>query len=404
MKSQDKHFNCKRQLCNRHYTQLRLHGDFLDHELIINPARHIWGKEEEEKVEELYASGMKIDDIAEKIGLSYDSVQYICSKRQLGDKYMRKNNIHYTAKYQEYDWCFDRFVNKEMSHKEMADELGVTKRVVQKWCVEIHGINGNTFKELKKLSDIQRQIIIAGTLGDGHIDRREDQPMYIESHAEDEKDYLFWKYDYLKDLCHKPPKYYKNTLHGFGEKVIYECQPHYRINTRIINELKEIREMSRIDKIRILNKFQLSLLLLDDGSRDSLWSLCVAEWTYEEKIELLNKCQNEFMLRFTINKDERYITFDALSSTRIDQIILESIPNNLDIIHKKIIDNKKIRPFRNSYYVLTEKGKIGLATYSKLCHIPYDYLKNIVYNMDLPFNEIEEEVLLSLPEVSNYAV
>ena len=404
LKSQDYHFYTKYELCNRHYLQFRNHGKFLDDKLIINPDRAYWSDEELKTVEELYIQDIRIEDIAEKINRTYASVQHAVTKLGLPQKHMKKNNINYKAPYQEYDWCFERYINKGMSHQEMADELGVSKRVIQKWCVEIHHIDEDSYKDLKKLSDIQRQIITVGTLGDGHIDKRLNQPMYIETHAIDEKEYLFWKYEYLKDLCKKAPKYYGENYSAFSGGKLYKCKPFYRINTRIINDLKSIREMNRLDKIKQLNGFQFSLLMLDDGSRDSLWSLCVAEWTDEEVDTLYQKGITEFKIRFNRNKDKRYLSFDALSSKRIDEMILQNIPNELDIIKKKIINNPKIRELQNAHYVLTNNGRIGIATYSKKNKIPYNVIKNVVWNMDLPFNEISEQQLLSLPEVSKYAI
>lgn len=317
---------------------------------------------------------------------------------------IKKNNPLYKAPYQEYEWCFERFINRGMSHQEMADEIGVTKRVIQKWCVEKYHLHDETFKSLKKLSDIQKQIITVGTLGDGHIDKRIDQPMYIESHAIDEKDYLFWKYSYLKDICRKPPKYYGETITNFSSDKYYKCKPYYRINTRIVDDLKDIRDMSKLKKIESLNEFQHCLLMLDDGSRDSLWELCVAEWSDEEVEALYDKGIKDLMIRFNRGKDKRYIRYDAISSKRIDEMILRNIPNDLDIIKKKIINNKQIRPFQNSHYIITNHGKIGTRTYSDISPVPYNILKKVLWNMDLPFNEITEEELLKIPEVVKYAI
>lgn len=394
-KEDDKHFNIKRQLCNRHYLQFLNHGKFLDNELIINPNRVYWSDEEKQKLKELYEQNMKVENICKILNKSKNSISSMCSQLHLAEIYMKKNNANYKAVYQEYDWCFDRFIIQGMNHQEMADELGVSKRVIQKWCVEKHHIDSHTYKELKKLSDIQKQLIIAGTLGDGHIDKRPTQPMYIESHAIDEKDYLFWKYEILKDICNKEPVYYEESYTNFSSDKYYKCKPYYRINTRIINDLIPIRQMSRIDKIKQLNKFQFSLLMLDDGSRSNLWQLCVAEWSDNEVEALSNKCL-EFELRFNRNKDNRYINFDALSSKRIDNIILEHIPNNLDIIKKKIINNTKVRDFKNSRYVICENKKIGLARYCKDHHISYENIKDNVSEITSIFNEIKEVDLLNL--------
>ena len=163
------------------------------------------------------------------------------------------------------------FVSKDLKFSWDDDLDSISKRY-PKW----------TFKKEKTISDIQYQIILFGTLGDGHIDKREDQPIYIESHAIDEKDYCFWKYEQLKDLCNSPPKYYPATYNTFGSDKKYYCLPYYRFETRIINQLKEIRSMKRMNKIEQLNILGLVLHVLDDGNRGDLWNLCLAEYTQEE--------------------------------------------------------------------------------------------------------------------------
>lgn len=393
--SEDSSFWKKAKLCNRHMLQWRTHGKFLDHDCIINPSRIHWTDEEIHEVEEMYKQGLSVAEMSKRLNKSGSSISGLATRQGFSQKYIKPNNPNFKAPYQDYDWCFERYVNKGMTHQEMADELGVTKRVIQKWCVEIHHIDSWTFQDLKHLSDIQRKIILVGTLGDGHIDKRPDQPMYIESHAIDEKDYLFWKYDYLKDLCNQPPVYYKENYCTFSSDKEYLCKPYYRINTRIINDLKEIRSMSRLDKIKTLDEFQLSILLLDDGNRANLWELCVAEWTTEEINELFNLFM-KYKIRGKRLKDDRYIMFDALSSKRIDEMILKNIPNDLDIVKKKILNNNNIRRFKNAFYIIANEKKYGLATYCKAHGYSHDKAKDIVFQLNLDFNELTEAEFITL--------
>lgn len=146
-------------------------------------------------------------------------------------------NNKFKAIYQEYDWCYEMFINRGMSMQEMAVEAGCTLRVMQKWCSEKYKLNALTFKNEKHLNDLQRQIIMFGILGDGHIDKRENQPLYIESHADNQKDYIYWKYNILKDLCAMEPIYkcgHKKEING----KICNIKASYRLETRIINDLK----------------------------------------------------------------------------------------------------------------------------------------------------------------------
>lgn len=198
------------------------------------------------------------------------------------------------------------------------------------------------FREVYKLTPIQRQIVIWGTLGDGHIDSRDTQPVYIESHSVAEKDYLFWKYERMKQFFNTPPIFYKGIDKVFKGGV-YRCQDFYRMSSKVVNELIEIRSMSKSEKINTLDELGLSLYLLDDASRsDCNWLLCVAMLSGEEKDLFVKLCQERFGIRcYVQNKDKRYIRFDAVSSRKIDDIILSIFPHNLDIIQKKIYKHRR---------------------------------------------------------------
>lgn len=397
----DRHFCKKEQLCNRHYLQLRNHGHFLDNELKINPERNPWTEEDKIKLEDGLKQNKTLKEIATNLNRSVDSVLTMSSRLGLGDKYLKKNSIKFTAPYQDYDWCYERFINRNMTHQEMADELNVSKRVIQKWCVERFHLDDTTWKHHKKLTSIQRELIIAGTLGDGHIDKRPNQSMYIESHAIDEKDYLFWKYDILKSICRKEPSYLEAEAFNFSSDKYYLCKPRYRINTRILDELGEIRNIPNIEKIQSLNEFQLSLLILDDGNRDNNWVLCVAEWT-DEEVDCLLDVFSRLNIEGKRQKDNRYINFTALGSKIIDEMILKNIPNDLDIIKKKITENSKIPQFKNNYYILLPNGeKIELISYCRKNHINDTKIKPIIDNKFYHFNQIPENELLDIVGIAN---
>lgn len=358
--------------------------------------RHVWTEEEIIKLEDLYKEGYSFEDISKIMKIDINVINHKSSRLRLGDSYMRNNNPNFKAIYQDYNWCFERFVNKGMTHKEMADECGASLRVIQKWCCERHHINKDTFKELKRLNQKQYEIIMFGRLGDGHIDRRENEPMYIESHAEGEKDYIFWKYSILKDLCNKEPRRYEAKYVDFGTGKQYLCQPFYRLNTRTINHIKEIRNMTRLEIIEKLNEFGLALHILDDGYRDNLWELCLVEYTDEEVKLYLKICEERFGLNSHREKDERYIRFDAFSSRKIDSIILRNIPNDLDIIHKKILDNEKI-PNAESYIWITDGEKrVGLNNFCRTNGIVYMKAKQLVN--ELGIKQIERNDFLELLE------
>ena len=243
----------------------------------------------------------------------------------------------FTAIYQNYDWCYDKFITKGMTCEEIANMYGFSKRVIEKWCHEKFKL---CYKEQKKLNDIQKQLIMFSLLGDGHIDRRETKPLFIVSHSEKQKDYLFWKYDILKDCCKSQPSYIKPQSKLFSGKE-YMCRGQYRFSTRVIYDLYSIRNMNKIDIIKQLNEFGLSIYILDDASRNKDgWTLCYASFTEEEKQTFINVLKNRFKIESIRNKDDRYLYIPAKFSRVLDDIILKNIPNHLDIIKYKILSKQ----------------------------------------------------------------
>ena len=396
--SEDSHFYPKQELCNRHYIQWCRHGKFLDTELKETIPRDDWTDEEVSLLKELYSQNLKISDIAKQLGRTEGAISSKAQHIGISAGVIKPNSPNFKAVYQDYDWCYERFINHGMSMQEMADEANTTMRTIQKWCSEKHRLNDWTFRKEKKLNDMQRQIIMFGKLGDGHIDRREDQPMYIEVHAQDQKDYLFWKWSILKDICNHEPVYYPNNNKCFNG-IIYEVQPTYRLNTRTIDDLKSIRSMSRSEIISQLNELGLSLHLLDDGYRGrSNWQLCLAEYTKDEINLYIKICKERFHFDAKILTDDRYIQFTADSSRLIDAMILECIPNELDIIQNKII-NADISEPANYVYVEDGDKLIGLNTFCRSNQLIYKKCKRYVDAINT--NQISSSELYKLKE-NNY--
>lgn len=358
-----------------------------------------WSEEDIAMLCELYSKQLPIFEIAQKLNKTENAVTHKANTLGINKQYIKKNNPLFKAMYQDYDWCYERYINKGMTHEEMADEAGCSLRVMQKWCSEKHGLNARTFKKYKKLSDKQRQLIMFSLLGDGHIDKRKNSPLFIVSHAENQKDYLFWKYNLLKDLCASEPTRYAESIATFGSGHEYECKPFYRFGTRIINDLIPIRSMNKSEIIQELNEFGIIIHLLDDGTRSkSNWSVCIASFTKEEKEAYISICKDRLSLICYMQKDSRYIEFDADSSRRIDSMILETLPNDMDIVKYKIIDKDICSPAKY-FFVHTNVEDIGLARYCKTNGHSYEKVKQLMDNNG--YNEITESQLLAIIESSD---
>lgn len=288
----------------------------------------------------MYERGDSCADIAKAV---CHGEHGICTKAKsmgLDRKVFSKHDRRMTAIYKDRDWCFDRYINQHRSYEKMAAEANCSKRVIEKWCGDVYGYNLHTYRHFAHLTPIEREIVMAGRLGDGHITKG-DKPLYIEVHAEDQKEYLYWKYEQLKTIQTSPPKMTPCSTKKFNGKE-YQCQDSYRLSTAVLDELGEIRDMPKSEIINNLTGLGVALYFLDDASRSfSNWHLCTGVLTDDEVEHLIAVLHDKFKITLWRNKDKRYATVDAPSSITIDDFILENLPNDLDIVQHKIYKKSK---------------------------------------------------------------
>ena len=236
--------------------------------------------------------------------------------------------------YRDEHWLFEELITQGKTEKQVALENGWTLRVVQKWAQGYH-LGENGFRKLKTLSDLQRSLVRASILGDGHIT---PEGIFIVSHCAQQRDYLFWKYNLLKDCCKTAPAYYPGSLKTIRGQLT-TASGAYRFNTRKIYQLQDMRStLSRGEIVRTLTPFELAIWILDDGYRDRwTWDLCLGQPDAELYSAVAEKCQ-EWQLTYSLRTDERYIRFHNAATRHIDEIILANIPNNLDIVQAKICE------------------------------------------------------------------
>ena len=311
--------------------------------------KRTWTTEQEDYLEQLYSEYFPLSDIVLKmnkfsgIERTRGSISSKAVKLGLTQKYIKPNNVNFKAVYQDYDWYYYHFVELGMNYEEMSDIAHCTKRVIEKWGQEKHHIDTYTRMENKKLDQKQYDLIIGSLLGDGHIDRREDFPLFIVSHAENQKDYLYYKYEIMKNLCEMSPTKYTGKKQYKIMDSICDCQDFYRFNTRTYYALRPFREMSKIDLINNLNEYSLSIWMLDDGhcNEDGGWELCCPLEIQEDRDNLITILKEKFNIIAKQQKDNRYFRFHIDDSIKITDIIMKNIPHNLDIIKYKILSKPK---------------------------------------------------------------
>lgn len=299
-----------------------------------------WTKEEVKLLKEMYERGDSCEEIAEAVHHGAKGIYTKAMAMGFDRKVFSKHDRRMTAIYKDKDWCYDRYIVQHKSYDEMAAEANCSKRVIEKWCGDVYGYNLHTYRHFAKLNPLEKEIVMAGRLGDGHITRG-DKPLYVEVHADDQKEYLYWKYEQLKTIQTSPPKLTPGSVKFFNGKS-YNCQNSYRLSTAVLDELGEIRDMPKIEIIDNLTELGVALYFLDDASRSySNWILCTGVLTDDEVERLITVLHDKFEITMWRNKDKRYATVDAPSSITIDDFILENLPNDLDIVQHKIYKKSK---------------------------------------------------------------
>ncbi len=308
-----------------------------------------WTKEQEEYLDELYSKYIPLNKIVlefnKRFGTNKQRTAISSKANKLGltKKYIKPNNPSFKAIYQDYSWYYKQFVENGLNHEEMAKLAGCTKRVIEKWGQEKHRIDTHTRMQDKQLNSLQYNLIVGSLLGDGHIDKREEFPLFIVSHAENQKDYLYYKYDIMRDLCEMTPtKYIGKKQYQIMDSTC-DCQDFYRFNTRTYYILKPLRAMSKIDLINNLNEYSFSIWMLDDGccEEKGYWELCAPLDSDIERNIMKTILYDKFQITPIEQKDNRYFRFHADDSLKITKMILNNIPNYLDIIQSKIFSKKK---------------------------------------------------------------
>lgn len=341
--------------------------------------RMSWDESLINKLKELVSKNISIDEISNILNINKNSVASAITRYGVKSSY--KNNIYQKQCYHDYNFMYNLYITQGKSMKEISDELNISLRTVKKWCCEKFGFNSSMRSKIVRLNKVQKDLVMIGILGDGCISENNGRYYYIESHCEEEKEYLYWKYFIMKNLCNFPPTHYNGSIKTING-IPYNVQDSYRFNTYNVLDLKLFHKIDKSVIINCLNEFMLSIYLLDDGNRTpSYWELCIANLSQSESDKLIHILMEKFNLNACLkNSDKRYLHFDSNSSRILDKIILANIPNNLDIIYKKIL-SKKVKAENNYLFIkFNENSMIGLSKYCKLKKIDYEIAKNIFHN------------------------
>ena len=160
-------------------------------------------------------------------------------------------------------------------------------------------------KEIAKITDRQEAIIIGSLLGDGYLDKNRCESICLEiKQKSDHRDYLFWLWKELKNLCNRKPYQRADNLQ-------------WRLLTRYGKELKfyhnlfynRRKKVIRRDIVKFLrHPLSLAIWYMDDGTLDfrlhNHYAYFLATYCFskaEQKI-LVDTLDKNFRIEATIQK------------------------------------------------------------------------------------------------------
>ena len=176
------------------------------------------------------------------------------------------------------------------------------------------------------LTQFQNSLIIGSILGDGYVrimPGRKNAFLEI-NHSANQKEYVDWKYEMLRDVCRSSPKLRK----GNGKRLAYRF---YTRQLKAITDLykdfyrngrKIIPENLNIDPI------VLAVWYMDDGSKcgDGNFYLNSQQFDLNGQKNLVSALRN-VGLCVTVNKDKIYyrLRFARSSVSKLKEIIGKTI-------------------------------------------------------------------------------
>ena len=176
--------------------------------------------------------------------------------------------------------------------------------------------NGNS---VGSLLETQKSLIEGCLLGDGYMRCKTHAHLQI-THSINQKTYVDWKYQLLKDYVLTKPKPYK----GNGNRV------GYRFFTRSLPLMTEFYKRYYKDKIKVipkdlqLNSFSLAVWFMDDGSksRNSCY-LNTQQFRLSDQNYLVKVLHKQFGIKPNLDKDKIYfrLRFSVEDTKRLKKLI-----------------------------------------------------------------------------------
>ena len=215
---------------------------------------------------------------------------------------------------------------KTHTNEETAKILKVSRATVQR-AIKIYNIEKNYREVIDSIiiSDEAYNILYGSLLGDGHlvyVDKVNKEAYYRAEQGAKQKEYLYWKYDFLKDLCKCEPK----------ECIRHEKVWSYYFQTRCHKDLTTLYSKFYTNKKKHiphnfeteLNEMMLAVWYMDDGTYNHHSELCVQGFSQVDIGRIISTLKLKFNIECSVivrNGSYYNIQFSKEGTKRLHEII-----------------------------------------------------------------------------------
>lgn len=206
---------------------------------------------------------------------------------------------------------------QQYTHKEIAEMKGTTSQYITRLCTrwDIITPTWNERNNKRTITTNMKQLIIGSVLGDAHIEYSKTIDAYYRAEqGSKQKDYLFWKYEILKDLCASRPKesrrefsswYFNTRTHIYFSKI-------HKLFYTESGEKKIPKNFSKF-----LSPLATAVWFMDDGTNNkNHLEICVQGYTILDILIIKRAFKNNFNIDIGITRrNDKRLMYPCLSLT-----------------------------------------------------------------------------------------
>ena len=200
------------------------------------------------------------------------------------------------------------------------------------------------YKESIHLSPIQKEFLIGTILGDGNLRfvSRNREASFITDHGENQKAYVFWKYEIMKNWVLTEPKELNRIYHKDKSRKLRS----FRFSTISHPEFTSLYNLFYKNGVKIIpdnikdilkSPFSLAVWLMDDGNKNHQAVFLNTQQFSKNEQEILRECiAHNFGLETTINKHWAYkgkqlyrIRVDTKSTKKLYELVKDFLLSSM---------------------------------------------------------------------------